>query len=119
MYVKTFWSALRLDDAAFCFLRYQRKQQQLSSGKLRLLTLCDRSGRKGIVRGGKKARTGSLHFRLLMCGSELRRWVKREKGRDLGWREKEERHNERVTVEEKKGGGREKTWAKKVMRESV
>lgn len=67
-----FWSSLRFDDTAFCFLRYQRKQQQLSGGKLRLLTVCDRSGRKGKASGGEKAETGFLHFRLLICGSELK-----------------------------------------------
>lgn len=44
---KLFWNWLRFDDTALCYLRYQGKQQQPSGGKLRLLTVCDASGREG------------------------------------------------------------------------
>lgn len=49
---------------------------------MRLLTVCDRSGRKGRAKGGERAETGFLHFGLLICGSELKvekRGVERKK----------------------------------------
>lgn len=62
-----------------------------------MLTVYDRSGRKGRVRGGEKAKTGFLHFRLLICGSELNVDRRCEERRRKGFRIEGERDNERVT----------------------
>lgn len=65
---------------------------------MRLLTVCDRSGRKGRRRGGVKPKIEFLQFRLLMCGSEVeveKRCEQREKRK--GFRIEGERDSERVT----------------------
>lgn len=48
---EAFLKGLRFHDTALCCFCYQRKQWQPSGGKLELPKGCDRSGRKGWVRG--------------------------------------------------------------------
>lgn len=81
---------------------------------MRLLTVCDRSGRKRGERGGWRAETGILRFRLLICDRELKVERKGEEREKKGFRMEGGGDKERVTGEggegrKEEGGEREKT----------